>query len=95
MNFIGLIIAIATFIIIGIFHPIVIKTEYYFGVKVWWVFLVFGVAFIGSSLFVSNQILSTITGVVGCSFLWGILELFHQRKRVQRGWFPKNPKRKD
>lgn len=95
MNFIGLIIAIATFIIIGIFHPIVIKTEYYFGVKVWWVFLVFGVAFIGSSLFISNQILSTIAGVVGCSFLWSILELFHQRKRVQRGWFPKNPKRKD
>ena len=32
MNFIGLIVAIATFVIIGIFHPIVIKTEYYFGV---------------------------------------------------------------
>lgn len=34
MNFIGLITAIATFIIIGIFHPIVIKSEYHFGVKV-------------------------------------------------------------
>lgn len=28
MNYIGLIIATVTFIIIGIFHPIVIKTEY-------------------------------------------------------------------
>jgi len=33
LNYIGLIIGVATFIIIGIFHPIVIKTEYYWGVK--------------------------------------------------------------
>ncbi len=94
MNFIGLITAIATFIIIGIFHPIVIKSEYHFGVKVWWVFLILGLAFIGASLFVANPVISTLAGVVGCSWLWSILELFHQRKRVQRGWFPKNPKRK-
>lgn len=83
MNFIGLITAIA------------IKTEYHFGVKAWWVFLLLGLAFIVSSLFVNSQIVSTIAGVVGCSFLWSILELFQQRKRVERGWFPKNPKRKD
>ncbi len=94
MNFIGLIIAIATFAIIGIFHPIVVKTEYYFGVKVWWVFLLFGLVFIGASMFVNNPIVSTILGVIGCSWLWSILELFQQRKRVDRGWFPKNPKRK-
>lgn len=95
MNFTGLIIAIATFIIIGIFHPIVIKAEYYLGVKVWWMFLVLGMAFIGASLFISNQIVSTIAGVVGCSCLWSIIELFEQRKRVERGWFPKNPNRRD
>ncbi|MCQ2316513.1 MAG: DUF4491 family protein [Bacteroidales bacterium] len=95
MNFTGLIIAIATFIIIGIFHPIVIKAEYYLGVKVWWMFLVLGMAFIGASLFISNQIVSMIAGVVGCSCLWSILELFEQRKRVERGWFPKNPNRRD
>ena len=38
-----------TFLTIGIWHPIVIKTEY----------------------------------------LWGIGELFAQRKRVEKGWFPK------
>ncbi len=91
MNFTGLIIAIATFIIIGIFHPIVIKAEYYLGVKVWWVFLVLGMTFIGASLFISNQIVSMIAGIVGCSCLWSILELFEQRKRVERGWFPKIP----
>ncbi len=33
MNFESIIIAAATFFIIGIFHPIVIKAEYYFSKK--------------------------------------------------------------
>ena len=93
MNFTGLVIAVATFFVIGAFHPIVIKTEYYFGVKAWWAFLIFGIAFIALSLFVENQIGSTILGVIGCSCMWSILELFEQRERVRKGWFPKNPKR--
>ena len=31
MNFTGLIIAVTTFLVIGLFHPIVIKSEYHFG----------------------------------------------------------------
>ena len=92
--FSGLIIAVATFITIGIFHPIVIKTEYYFGTRPWWIFLLCGVGFIIASLFIANQIISPVLGVIGCSCLWSILELFEQKKRVERGWFPKNPKRK-
>ena len=49
MYFTGIIIAVMTFLTIGIWHPIVIKTEYH----------------------------------------WGIGELFAQRKRVEKGWFPK------
>ena len=30
-------------------------------------------------------------GVVAFSCFWSILELFQQRKRVDRGWFPKGP----
>lgn len=93
MNFLGLIIAVATFLVIGIFHPIVIKSEYHLGTRCWWVFLVAGVAFIVASLFTANDVLSPILGVVGCSCLWSILELFEQKKRVERGWFPMNPKR--
>lgn len=33
----GVIIAVTTFLIIGIFHPIVMKTEYYTGTRYWWV----------------------------------------------------------
>ena len=95
MNFIGVITAVATFFIIGIFHPLVIKSEYYFGTRCWWAYMVAGLAFIAASLFTGNQIASTILGVIGCSCLWSILEVFQQRKRVERGWFPKNPNRLD
>ena len=94
MNYLGLIIAIVTFATIGLFHPIVIKWEYHFGTKGWWIFLLSGIGFIAASLFTESQTASTILGVIGCSLLWSILEIFEQRKRVQKGWFPANPKRK-
>ncbi len=94
MNYIGIIIAVTTFLVIGLFHPIVIKGEYYFGTKCWWWFLILGVAFIIASLFVDDVIISPVLGVIGCSCLWSILEIFEQKKRVQKGWFPMNPKRK-
>lgn len=93
MNPLGLIIAVATFVIIGLFHPIVIKAEYYFGVKCWWVFALFGVLFLLFSVYVEHVLLSSILGVLGCSSLWSILELYEQRERVRKGWFPKNPKK--
>ncbi|MBP7358421.1 DUF4491 family protein [Xylanibacter oryzae] len=89
----GILIAICSFIIIGIFHPIVIKTEYYTGTRFWWVFLVLGIATIIIALFIAETILSSILGVLGATMLWTIKELFEQRERVKKGWFPKNPKR--
>lgn len=93
MNFTGLIIGIATFLIIGLFHPIVIKAEYYLGTKCWWMFALAGIIFIVLSILIENIILSTILGVFGFSSFWSILEIFEQKKRVEKGWFPKNPKR--
>lgn len=95
MYFTGIIIAIFTFLIIGFFHPVVIKTEYYFGTRPWWLFLITGIACVICSLLIENAILSSIVGVVGASLLWSIGELFSQKKRVQKGWFPMNPKRRD
>lgn len=94
MNPQGLIIGLATFLTIGIFHPIVIKAEYYFGRRSWWAFLVAGIIGIIASLFVTNEYLSIILGVIAFSALWGIHELFQQHERVRKGWFPMNPKRK-
>ena len=94
MNYEGLIIGIATFLIIGLFHPIVIKCEYYWGTKCWWIFLLLGIVGVATSIFVTDIILSTLLGVFAFSSFWTIKELFDQEKRVEKGWFPKNPKRK-
>lgn len=95
MYFEGIIIAVATFLIIGVFHPIVIKSEYYWGVKCWPLFAAIGTGLLVWSLFICNVLVASIIGVTGCSALWSILELFEQRERVRKGWFPKNPNRKD
>ena len=93
MNYIGILIGLATFLTIGVFHPIVIKAEYYFGRRCWWAFLLGGIAALAASLLIQNEYASILLGVVGFSSLWGILEVFEQHKRVQKGWFPMNPKR--
>ena len=95
MNFNGIIIGIAAFVIIGVFHPIVIKSEYYFGKRIWPAFLVAGLVFVALTLFIQNTILAAIVGVLGFSCLWSINELIEQEERVRKGWFPANPKRKD
>ncbi len=94
MNFVGLIVGVCTFLIIGFFHPIVIKAEYYWGVKCWWMFLTIGVAATIGSLLIENMTISTLLGVFAFSSFWSIKELYEQRERVRKGWFPRNPNRK-
>lgn len=89
MHWEGIILAVITFLLIGLFHPIVIKAEYYFGTRCWPIFAIAGVASLIGSVVVSTLILSVILGVLGCAFLWSIHELFQQKKRVEKGWFPK------
>ncbi len=88
-NLSGVIIGLATFLIIGLFHPLVIKGEYYFGVKCWWVFLILGIIGVVAAILIHNIILSSLAGVIAFSSFWSIGELFEQRKRVEKGWFPK------
>ena len=94
-NLLGLTIGIFTFLIIGLFHPLVIKSEYYFGSKAWWVFLIMGIAGIVLAILVKNILFSALFGVFAFSSFWSIKEIFEQEERVKKGWFPKNPKRKD
>ena len=93
LNWSGILIGLTSFIVIGVFHPVVIKCEYYFSDRVWPVFLAGGLAFCAASLFVERPLLSSVLGVVGFSLLWSIRELKQQTRRVEKGWFPKNPKR--
>lgn len=90
----GLVIGLATFCIIGIFHPLVIKFHYWFGVRCWWWFLLLGIAMCGVSMCVEHGVWSILSGVVAFSSFWTVKEIFDQEKRVKKGWFPANPKRK-
>ena len=88
-----LVVGLATFSDYWYFSPLVIKGEYHFGVKCWWAFLVLGIAGCALSVFVTNSILSILCGVIAFSSFWSIGEVFQQRERVRKGWFPKKPGR--
>jgi hypothetical protein len=94
MNLAGILIGAAALIIIGVFHPIVVQAEYRFGVRIWPVFLVVGLAAILGSALLENITLSAVSGVFGFACLWSIRELFEQEERVEKGWFPGNPDRR-
>lgn len=93
MNLEGIMIGFASFVIIGIFHPIVIKGEYYFGKKVWPVFLIVGIMLAALSVFIKDNRFSILLGITAFSCFWSIHEIFEQEKRVMKGWFPKNTSR--
>lgn len=93
-NLTGLLLGLCSFLIIGICHPLVIKGEYYLGVRCWWGFLVGGIAAGAGSLLVSDFFWQTLLAVAAFSCFWSILEVFEQRQRVRKGWFPANPRRK-
>lgn len=93
MDWSGVLIGAISFIIIGIFHPIVIRCEYYFSDRVWPAFLAGGLIFCVLSLFAHPIILSAALAITGFSMLWSIRELKEQTERVKKGWFPANPNR--
>ncbi len=94
MNYHGVVIGAAAFLVIGLFHPIVIKAEFHFGKRIWPVFLAVGVAAVIISLFIDSLWGAAALGIVGFSSLWSIRDIFEQTQRVEKGWFPENPRRK-
>lgn len=89
----GLTVGLATFLIIGIFHPVVIKCHYYFGTGCRWWFVVLGIVMCGVSLAVDDTVGSILAGVVAFSSFWTVKEIVEQEERVRKGWFPANPRR--
>lgn len=94
LNYTGLIIGVCTFLVIGVFHPIVIKAEYYCGTRCWWAFLLAGLVMVGAALVVNDVLWSSLLSVTAFSCFWSILEIFEQQERVRKGWFPRNPQRR-
>lgn len=93
-NLAGLIVGLSAFLIIGVFHPVVVKAEYYWGTGCWWIFLLLGILGVVAALWIENTMLSSIAGVFAFSSFWTIKELFEQEERVRKGWFPANPKKR-
>ena len=52
MNWSGIVLGMAVFACIGLFHPIVIKAEYHLGTGCWWVFALCGAGFLTASLLI-------------------------------------------
>jgi hypothetical protein len=90
MNAFGLIIGMATLLIIGLGFPLVIRGERYLG-YLWWPYMMgLGFLIVFASLFISSDWLSVVVGVLGATFVWGSTELKEQAVRAELGWFPFN-----
>jgi hypothetical protein len=89
LNIWGLVIGACSLLAIGLGHVWVIRGEYHFGVKIWPIPLALGLALCAGSLFFESVVVSAVLAVNGMALLWGIRELFQQRERVRKGWFPK------
>ena len=82
MHFTGLLLGICTFLIIGIFHPVVVKCYYYFGTRCWWWFLLLGISALIASLLVEPIFPQTLLGVLAFSSFWTIKEIFEQPRTI-------------
>ena len=85
----GVVVGLITFLIIGVFHPLVIKGEYHFGRRCRWWFLAAGIVFLGLCVWVDDLVGSILLGVTAFSCFWSIHEVNEQVERVRKGWFPK------
>lgn len=88
MNFFGILLGLATLLIIGLGFIWVIRGEHYFG-YLWWPYvMMFGIFLVGCSFFIANLWVSALLGAFGASVLWGSTELKEQAIRAELGWYP-------
>ncbi len=93
LHFTGVLLGLFTFLIIGLFHPLVIKGYYYFGMRCRWWFAILGVVALVASVLMEDVMWQTLLGVLAFSSFWSVKEIAEQRDRVAKGWFPSNPRR--
>ncbi|MDR3226953.1 MAG: DUF4491 family protein [Prevotellaceae bacterium] len=80
----GLIVGFLVFLIIGLFHPLVEKAEYYLGKKSKWIFAVAFIISATVSLLVTD-LWAIFLGCFGFSCFWSIFEIDkQQRRRIER-----------
>lgn len=88
MNIFGLLIGLASLVIIGLGFVWVIRGERHLG-YLWWPYLMgLGLLQILGSLFITQEWLSALLGVTGASLVWGSTEFRSQAIRAELGWAP-------
>ena len=65
VNMEGVVVGIVALVMIGVFHPIVIKCEYYFSHRIWPLFLAAGIGFLLAALFTEGWLVFPVYGVSG------------------------------
>jgi hypothetical protein len=94
MNLTGILFGVVTIVVVGLGFVWVIKLEYYVGAHVAEAVGALGLAMIVASLFVTAFRASGVLGVLGASAVWGAVELPQQERRVAKGMFPANPRKR-
>jgi hypothetical protein len=95
MNSFGLLLGLATFLIIGLGFIWVIRGERTFG-YLWWPYVMgLGALVVLGSLFIRSDWGSALLGAFGASLIWGSTELKEQAIRAELGWFSFNGKKFD
>ncbi len=93
INFSGFVIGLFVFITIIFARWLCIWGEYHFTKKIWFLFLISGIAGIAVSVFSENKLFSACMSAFGFIFIWGIHEVIEQEERVKKGWFKKKEKK--
>lgn len=93
MSFEGVVVGVGTLAFFALSRWSCIAGEYYFTKRIWIAFLVVGALLVLCALQVENLVISSLLSVLGFCYLWGIGEVIAQEKRVERGWYPRNPRR--
>ena len=94
MQYAGVLLGVFSLLSIGLGHMWVVKLEYHLGARIWPLVVILGAVLVLASLWVDHTILSAMLGIFGFIIIWGARELIQQEKRVERGWFPRNPKKR-
>ena len=88
LNLEGVIVGVASLLVIGAFHPLVIWCEYRFTQRIWPVFLITGLLCMLAALLLQG-LFSILLGLLGASCLWSIRELKEQPNGWNGDGFPK------
>ena len=84
LNYEGVVLAAASLLIIAVYHPLVIKAEYWFGTRVWPLFAAAALICLSASACLRG-VVSPILAFLGATNLWSVVELKAQAKRVKKG----------